>query len=299
MKRTLVLMLLAFSTLLLGFAQTVVVNTDGPVAGPGLHVTGDVSYAVSGQLQQRTEAGAAGGNVIFNGEPLLWAESGHPGAAVKGAPYSATAVTEVTQVLGDGNRIVNKNSSTLMRDNDGRTRTEETMGLLGRLPVDAPTMILINDPVSGNSYTLETRSKTAHVLHYGGRPETLAFEKFKTDMKIHTERSQSELKQINREDLGSQEMEGVVAQGTRTTITIPAGQIGNERPLQITNEVWFSPDLKIVILSKRNDPRFGETVYRLTAINRAEPDPSSFQVPAGYSLDSSMPRIERRAIPRE
>jgi hypothetical protein len=299
MKRTLVLVFLAFSTLLFGYAQAVVVNPDGPVTAPGLHVTGDVGYVVSGQLQQRTEAGVAGGNVIFNGEPLIWAESGHPGATVKGAPYSATAVTEVTQVLGDGNRILNKNSSELMRDSEGRTRTEESLGLLGRLPVDAPNMILINDPVSGNSYTLETRSRTAHVLHYGGRPETLAFEKFKTDMKAHTERSQTELKQVNREDLGSQEIEGIVAQGTRTTITIPAGQIGNERPLQITNEVWFSPDLKIIVLSKRNDPRFGETVYRLTTINRAEPDPSFFQVPAGYSLDSSMPRIERRAIPKE
>src|SRR5258708_39816437 len=94
MKRTLVLMLLAFSTLLLGFAQTVVVNTDGPVAGPGLHVTGGVSYAVSGQVQQRTEAGAAGGNVIFNGEPLLWGESGHPGPAVKRGRYSGPALPQ-------------------------------------------------------------------------------------------------------------------------------------------------------------------------------------------------------------
>ncbi len=81
MKRTLVLVFLAFSTILFGFAQTVVVNNDGPVPAPGLHVTGDIGYAVSGQLQQRTEAGVAGGNVIFNGEPLLWAESAHPGAS--------------------------------------------------------------------------------------------------------------------------------------------------------------------------------------------------------------------------
>src|SRR5258708_10441481 len=140
MKRTLALMSLAFSTILFGFAQTVVVNNDGPVPAPGLHVTGDIGYAVSGQLQQRTEAGVAGGNVIFNGEPLLWAESAHPCATVKGAPYSATAVTEVTQVLGDGNRILNKNSSALIRDNDGRPRTAQTIGLLCRLPADAPTM---------------------------------------------------------------------------------------------------------------------------------------------------------------
>jgi hypothetical protein len=79
-------------------------------------------------------------------------------------------------------------------------------------------------------------------------------------------------------------VEGVSAEGVRTTRTIPAGQIGNERALEITSEVWTSPELQMVILSKRNDPRFGETVYKLTDIKRAEPDPSLFQVPANFSI---------------
>ncbi len=87
------------------------------------------------------------------------------------------------------------------------------------------------------------------------------------------------------ESLGTQTIGGVSAVGTRTTRTIPAGEIGNEQPLEITSEVWTSPDLQMVVLSKRNDPRIGETVYRLTNIQRAEPDPSLFQIPSGFTID--------------
>jgi hypothetical protein len=92
--------------------------------------------------------------------------------------------------------------------------------------------------------------------------------------------------QSKTESLGTQVIEGVTAEGKRVTRTIPAGQIGNERPLEITSEVWTSPDLQVVVLSKRSDPRFGETVYRLTDIKRAEPDHSLFEVPASFSVDT-------------
>jgi hypothetical protein len=86
------------------------------------------------------------------------------------------------------------------------------------------------------------------------------------------------------EDLGSQTMEGVLVNGVRTTHTIPAGQIGNERPITIVTEIWTSPDLKTVVLSKRSDPRMGEQTFRLTNIVRAEPDPSLFTVPADFKI---------------
>jgi len=86
------------------------------------------------------------------------------------------------------------------------------------------------------------------------------------------------------EDLGSQTMEGVLANGVRTTRTIPAGQIGNEKPLSIVTEVWTSPELKTIVYSKRSDPRMGEQVFRLTNIVRAEPDPSLFTVPATFKI---------------
>lgn len=86
------------------------------------------------------------------------------------------------------------------------------------------------------------------------------------------------------EELGTQNIEGVDAQGTRTITTIPAGAIGNERPIEITYEKWYSSELQMVVMSKHNDPRYGEQTYRLTNINRNEPDPSLFSPPNGYRL---------------
>lgn len=86
------------------------------------------------------------------------------------------------------------------------------------------------------------------------------------------------------EDLGVQNIEGVEAVGKRTVTTIPAGEIGNERPIEIVYERWYSNELQLVVFSRQNDPRFGEQTYRLTNIVRSEPDPSLFELPSGYRL---------------
>jgi hypothetical protein len=90
--------------------------------------------------------------------------------------------------------------------------------------------------------------------------------------------------QVSTEDLGSQTMEGVFVTGVRTTRTIPAGQIGNDKPISIVTEVWTSPDLKTIVYSKRSDPRMGEQTFQLTNISRSEPDPSLFTVPADFKV---------------
>jgi len=88
------------------------------------------------------------------------------------------------------------------------------------------------------------------------------------------------------EDLGRQVLEGVLAHGTRETATIPAGAIGNERPIEITSERWYSDELEAVVLSRTSDPRFGETSYRLVNVARGEPSADLFAVPQGYELQS-------------
>jgi hypothetical protein len=87
-----------------------------------------------------------------------------------------------------------------------------------------------------------------------------------------------------KEQLGKQTIEGVEAEGTRTTVTIPAGEIGNERPIEIVSERWYSPELQLVVMTRHSDPRFGETTYKLTNINRAEPAKSLFEVPSDYTV---------------
>jgi TonB family protein len=102
------------------------------------------------------------------------------------------------------------------------------------------------------------------------------------------------------ESLGKQAIEGVEAEGTRKTVEIPAGEIGNERPIEIVFERWYSPELQVVVMTKHSDPRFGETTYRLTNINRSEPARELFEVPADYTVkDPSGPSGMGRTGPVE
>lgn len=91
-----------------------------------------------------------------------------------------------------------------------------------------------------------------------------------------------------KEQLGKQNIEGVEAEGTRTTITIPAGEIGNERSLEIVSERWYSPELQLDVMTRHSDPRSGETIYRLTNIDRSEPAKSLFEVPADYTIKEGL-----------
>src|SRR6202795_36014 len=93
----------------------------------------------------------AGGGVFFSAE----VPPPGNGKVITGAPYTATASTEITQVLGDGNRIVNKTTASLARDNQGRTRREETVGMVGPWQVNGPKLVFISDPASQTNYVLD------------------------------------------------------------------------------------------------------------------------------------------------
>lgn len=255
-----------------------------------------------------------GGNVMYQSAgpaaAIAWGslEKGST-APVKGAPYSATINNESVQTLADGNRIVQTNTGTVSRDSQGRTRQDAALPAIGNLSAaSAPHLVFIQDPVAGTSYTLNLTDKTAwkNPMPPGGTgvpgaavstffiqtasgppplppppPPMIALTKhLATDEPLET----------NTESLGSQTMEGVLVNGVRTTRTIPAGQVGNDRPISIVTEVWTSADLRTIISSKRNDPRMGEQTFRLTNIVRAEPDSSLFTVPVEYKIIDGGPR---------
>jgi hypothetical protein len=99
----------------------------------------------------------------------------------------------------------------------------------------------------------------------------------------------------NEETLPSKVIEGVLADGKRTTTTIAAGAEGNERDLIITAEEWTSPELHVLVLTEHKDPRNGDSSYRLTSINRNEPQASLFEVPADYRVrETGIRRFERQ-----
>jgi len=107
------------------------------------------------------------------------------------------------------------------------------------------------------------------------------------DVHLFYQRFGDEEQNGQTESLGTQVIEGVKAEGTRITSTIPAGSIGNDQPIQTVTERWYSPELQMVVMSKRSDPRVGETTFRLSNINRAEPAATLFQVPADYTVEQA------------
>lgn len=229
---------------------------------------------------------------VAQGDGFFYREVMRGGEFVKGAPYMATAVTETTQVLSDGNRIVNKSMALLARDNEGRTRREETLSTFGPLRTQATKLVFINDPAAKVEYVLNVAEKTASVHKLDGA-KVLHFEQKRIAGKPIQVSEQPDVKQ---EALPNEDIDGVSCERIVQTETIPAGSIGNERPIVATQETCASPELHLLLMRKRNDPRFGETVYKLTDIKRGEPDPSLFQVPSDFKIvDDKLPlRLEDR-----
>ncbi len=241
------------------------------------------------------------------------------GHVTTGAPYSADTVSEFVQMLPDGNRISRRTVSRVYRDSQGRTRTEELQTNGPMLGSSVTQVITITDPVAGTTYMLypETRTavqnNTVIVKAFNPPPDgtyvTTSDATVVLDKKVEAEKKAAEAahltfsysaapgaaantfyyslesgKNTTREDLGEQTIEGVLATGTRTTAVIPAGAIGNDQPIRVVSEEWTSKDLGILMLTRHSDPRSGETTYRVTNVNRAEPDPALFQLPADYKL---------------
>lgn len=376
--------------------------------------------------------GAAGGTIAFAASEMSF-----DAKVVKGAPYSAEAVTEVVQTLPDGNRIVRRSTTQLYRDSEGRTRREQAVNAVVpwvSAQQGAPR-VYINDPVSSLNYILDPQSQTARKLNLfirsaapasirsvapvrvaggaenvlgvsGGslqlgatnrtppqypavakaagaegpvqvqvtvnengevvsaeavsghpllreaaveaarqwrfKPTAIDGKSVKTQGTLTfnftlSKNAETEARQLveaaqpsrvartlsfeagnsgvvaaaplvvesenirvrtesRREELGKQFFEGIEAEGTRMVTTIPAGAVGNERPIEIVNERWYSPELQTVVMSRHYDPRSGETVYRLSNIVRAEPALHLFQVPADYTItdDSNVMELRRK-----
>jgi hypothetical protein len=232
-------------------------------------------------------------NVFFDSSPVM-------GKTVKGAPYSADEITESSQVLADGTHISRQSKATVYRDSEGRVRRE------------SPNKIVIYDPVAGFSYTLDPATMTAVKSNMGvllmnrqktffvartvprSWPATITVD---ADAKAQLDKVQAEVAvQLDQaaaklvatggaaatETLGQQAIEGIIADGTRTTETIEEGAIGNDRPIHVVDERWFSSDLQTAVMTKHSDPRSGEEIFRLSNVQRSEPAAYLFVVPADY-----------------
>jgi hypothetical protein len=221
---------------------------------------------------------------------MLTVEPFEMGDPVERAPFSAEIITEVTQELPHGNRIERRTTGAVARDSRGRVRREQQLTAIGPVvPEGDVRIITISDPVAGVHYSLDPARKVA----MRSRPPRMLSVKPAGPEIAPEAPGGSERPDVRTEQLGTKEFEGVRAEGTRTVATLRAGAIGNLQPIEIVSERWYSPELHVVVYSRRADPRFGETIYRLTNIIRTEPDASLFQVPADYKReDVRMPASE-------
>jgi len=235
-----------------------------------------------------------------NSDPLA-------GPVASGAPFSADATTSVVQTLGDGTRIEQKSIAKYYRDGSGRVRREQTvLGLENLNAAAAERTIITFDSVPGDQmpYLLDPEHRTARQMPRGlalsNAAGALSTFRLRTSsgngagdlidvitgfqgLTVARRGLPNDLRPME-DDLGSRQIDGIKAVGHRTTTTIPQGRIGNDRPIQIIDEQWYSPELSVLISSRYSDPRTGVVEYRLTNIVRSEPRADLFAVPPDYTV---------------
>jgi hypothetical protein len=224
------------------------------------------------------------------GGPVFHMEfgEGFENKVVTGVPLSGDLVVTRDTTLADGNHIHNQTQTKIYRDADGRVRRE--VGFELNTPATGAakgSMIIITDPVAGKRYMLNPQTKTAQVMplhpskHGQGPPPP--------DGEASEKWAKHDDSNVSREQLGAKAINGLQAQGTRVTRTIPAGKIGNENPIQVVTERWYSTDLQLPLTTTHTDPMMGTVTTNLTNINRAAPDASLFQVPSDYKIETGKP----------
>jgi hypothetical protein len=257
---------------------------------------------------------------------LMEVDPGMRDGPVKDAPFTAEAITTMTQTLADGNRLERSFTSRLARDGAGRLRTEQSIAMLGpmALPGEPPRMVTISDPIAGVHYMIDEARQVAmrRELRAGppgprppdgvgapatpggprgpgrgpgpGAPGPPPFGRGPMSGPPMGPPVMAAPPNATTEVLGARDVNGLAAEGTRITVTIAAGAMGNEKPMHLVTERWVSTELRIPVLIIRRDPRLGDTTYRLTNVERGEPSSDLFEVPAGYTVqDEPRPRGPR------
>jgi hypothetical protein len=238
-----------------------------------------------------------GAAVVFSGPRIqaqeLAVEAPPNPASVAGAPFSAVATQQITREFADGNRMTRTVRVThYYRDSAGRTRIERE---LSRQNAGAQATLQegideIDDPVTGERYLLNPHTHTASV--FKGRTISQLVQPPFTPPGITAYYGGLTIGPKDQgwsqpEPLGEQTIEGVTAVGTRRQYTLAAGALGNEKPIGITIEQWFSPDLGMIVSKTGRATTGGTSSYRLEHIVKGDPDPVLFTIPAEYTRQES------------
>ena len=195
---------------------------------------------------------------------------------VQHAPFSSVVTAEWTRTLEDGSTITRQNHRVVVRDGAGRIY-QERRTLVPKNGQAEPLLVRIeiSDPAQHIKYFCQTENHVCMLRDYTGPPAEV----------VEPVGSTGEGKMaLTREELGKSNVSGVDVTGTRETRVIGAGVIGNDRPISITKEFWYSPQLGLNMLVKRSDPRAGVQTFTVTEVSLSEPDPKYFLVPAKFKV---------------
>jgi TonB family protein len=208
-----------------------------------------------------------------------WVDGAHI-LPIPKAPFTANAVIETSKSLSDGTTIAKKTWNVIARDSSGRTHNEGRQ-LLNTTDSSEPRLsfISIADPNTRTRSTVYPAQRTVRTYHLGPPPT-----KFPSTPPPPAGVVLSKL------DLGESTIEGLPVHGTRETRSYGAAVVGNDKPFDVIDEFWYSPDMQLNVLVRHNDPRSGTQSVRITEISRAEPDSALFQIPADFKqVDEGSP----------
>ena len=238
-------------------------------------------------------------------EPSCTADGARVGtSAIRGHPFSARIVWENSHVVEDGTQISQKSLGFYARDSQGRTHRAQGPYFPADLPESRHmiTRITLYDPQTKSSITLVPKTKMATKTVYplckdlaqqaapgisAGRLGNVQSDRPSgvegAPAQTSGGQSESARSRAHTEPLGEMNIEGLIARGTRTVRSIPVGQVGNDKRLEIVQEEWYAPEIQEVILREIRDPRQGDTVFRLTNIQIGEPPANLFEIPSDYT----------------
>lgn len=225
-------------------------------------------FLVGGIGAQETQRGPDGGTTYHvSGVDLL---------AIPGKPFSARTSTEWTRTLEDGSTVKLHLEANLARDGQGRMyRERRSFVPEGSNQRSVLKEILLYDPLQRTLTTCVIKARICSITTY--HPQL-------TFTTIPAGPFAQGTRYLTRENLGTNTIDGLDVTGTRETITINPGVVGNQKPLVSTREFWYSADLETNLAVTRNDPREGMQVIQLSYISRYEPEPEKLQVPAGFTV---------------
>jgi hypothetical protein len=199
---------------------------------------------------------------------------------IPNAPFSGVVNVERSRVERDGSIVNFKTTRDIGRDSRGRMHSERR-AVVAASDTKTPPVVRVHiyDPQTRISTWLDPQQRTFWTRTVNHPPSAVP-PAIRYASPTGDGLPQNEF--TKEEDLGTHEMEGVAARGVRDTQTVPADNHGTGKEVVITDEYWYSDDLRIYIMIKHSDPRKETVTMRVTRITRTEPDPALFEIPHGY-----------------